>query len=53
VKTGIPQEKGVEELIGLIKADGRWVDPPEGYTPPVTPAQFNERITVSIPLAVK
>lgn len=28
VKTGIPQERGVEELIALIKADGRWVDPP-------------------------
>src|SRR5579883_337755 len=28
VKSSIPQEKGVEELIKLIKADGRWVDPP-------------------------
>ena len=27
VKT-IPQERGVEELVGLIKADGRWQDPP-------------------------
>jgi len=23
----VPQERGVEELINLIKADGRWVDP--------------------------
>lgn len=23
----VPEEQGVEELIGLIKADGRWVDP--------------------------
>ena len=30
VKSNIPQERGVEELIALIKADGRWVDPPEG-----------------------
>lgn len=29
VKTNIPQERGVEELIALIKADGRWVDPPK------------------------
>jgi (E)-4-hydroxy-3-methylbut-2-enyl-diphosphate synthase len=28
VKSGIPQERGVEELVALIKADGRWVDPP-------------------------
>ncbi|MCB0826127.1 MAG: (E)-4-hydroxy-3-methylbut-2-enyl-diphosphate synthase [Armatimonadetes bacterium] len=26
VKTGIPQEQGVEELIGLLKADGVWVE---------------------------
>jgi (E)-4-hydroxy-3-methylbut-2-enyl-diphosphate synthase len=24
----VPQERGVEELIALIRADGRWVDPP-------------------------
>jgi (E)-4-hydroxy-3-methylbut-2-enyl-diphosphate synthase len=30
VKTGIPQERGVEELVGLLKADGVWSDPPEG-----------------------
>lgn len=28
VKYNVPQERGVEELIALIKADGRWVDPP-------------------------
>lgn len=27
VKGNIPQERGVEELIALIKADGRWVAP--------------------------
>jgi (E)-4-hydroxy-3-methylbut-2-enyl-diphosphate synthase len=33
VKSSIPQERGVEELIALIKADGRWVDPPARSTP--------------------
>jgi (E)-4-hydroxy-3-methylbut-2-enyl-diphosphate synthase len=33
VKTGIPQEAGVEELIGLLKADGVWQDAPEGKEP--------------------
>jgi (E)-4-hydroxy-3-methylbut-2-enyl-diphosphate synthase len=28
VKNGIPQEHGVEELIALLRADNRWVDPP-------------------------
>ncbi|NEO60432.1 MAG: flavodoxin-dependent (E)-4-hydroxy-3-methylbut-2-enyl-diphosphate synthase, partial [Moorea sp. SIO4G2] len=23
----VPEDQGVEELINLIKADGRWVDP--------------------------
>jgi (E)-4-hydroxy-3-methylbut-2-enyl-diphosphate synthase len=27
VKGGIPQENGVEELVNLIKADGRWQEP--------------------------
>lgn len=27
VKQGIPQERGVEELIALLKADGKWVEP--------------------------
>jgi (E)-4-hydroxy-3-methylbut-2-enyl-diphosphate synthase len=30
VKTGIPQERGVIELIQLLKEDGLWIDPPEG-----------------------
>ncbi len=29
VKNGIPQEKGVEELIALLRADGKWTDAPE------------------------
>ncbi|HWD41026.1 MAG TPA: (E)-4-hydroxy-3-methylbut-2-enyl-diphosphate synthase [Fimbriimonas sp.] len=33
VKTSIPQEQGVQELIALLKADGVWVDPPEGSAP--------------------
>jgi (E)-4-hydroxy-3-methylbut-2-enyl-diphosphate synthase len=27
VKSGIPQEQGVAELVALIQADGRWVEP--------------------------
>jgi len=27
VKAAVPQEQGVEELVNLIKADGRWVEP--------------------------
>jgi (E)-4-hydroxy-3-methylbut-2-enyl-diphosphate synthase len=27
VKQGIPQERGVEELIQLLRQDGRWVEP--------------------------
>jgi len=27
VKPEVPQERGVEELVALIRADGRWVDP--------------------------
>lgn len=30
VKNGIPQENGVIELIDLLRADGKWQDPPEG-----------------------
>jgi len=28
VKDNIPQERGVEELINLLKQDGKWTDPP-------------------------
>ncbi len=34
VKNGIPQEKGVEELIALLKADKVWQDPPESAEAP-------------------
>ncbi len=44
VKTGIPQEKSVEELIALIKADGRWTDPYPGWTPPPAPRELAGRI---------
>jgi hypothetical protein len=27
IRGGIPQERGVEELVNLIKSDGKWVDP--------------------------
>lgn len=27
IKQNIPQERGVEELIGLLKADGKWTEP--------------------------
>lgn len=42
VKTSIPQERGVEELIDLLRADGKWVDPPEGGAPkrPMTALQM-------------
>lgn len=29
VKRNIPQERGIAELLALIKADGLWVEPPE------------------------
>ncbi len=52
VKSGIPQERGVEELIGLLKSDGTWEEPAEGYVAPA-PQSFNNRITIAIPLAGK
>jgi (E)-4-hydroxy-3-methylbut-2-enyl-diphosphate synthase len=33
VKSGIPQERGVEELVGLLRADGLWQEPPAGSLP--------------------
>ncbi|MCC6729255.1 MAG: (E)-4-hydroxy-3-methylbut-2-enyl-diphosphate synthase [Chthonomonadales bacterium] len=48
VKSGIPQERGVEELIALIKEDGRWTDPPEGWEAPRAPTAFSERIKVKL-----
>ena len=58
VKTGIPQEQGVVELVELIKSDGRWVDPFPGWELPEPPSALRERITVAsgsgvIPLVVK
>ena len=53
VQSGLPQERGVEELVALIKADGKWEEPPLGYVASVSPAAFNDRITIGIPLAVK
>lgn len=58
VKTGIPQDQGVAELVALIKSDGRWKDPYEGWTIPEPPAALQNRITVAsgsgvIPLGVK
>jgi (E)-4-hydroxy-3-methylbut-2-enyl-diphosphate synthase len=53
VKTGIPQEKSVEELINLIKSDGRWVDPCEGWEIPEPPKGLSDRIKVDIPLTLK
>lgn len=29
VKDNIPQERGVEELINLLRQDGKWIDPPD------------------------
>ena len=34
IKESVPQERGVEELVALIKADGRWIDPPDGSASP-------------------
>jgi (E)-4-hydroxy-3-methylbut-2-enyl-diphosphate synthase len=55
VKTGIPQEQSVEELINLIKADGRWVDPSPDWQIPPPPKALSERIQRenAIPLLVK
>jgi (E)-4-hydroxy-3-methylbut-2-enyl-diphosphate synthase len=50
VKTGIPQEEGVEELVKLIHADGRWVAPPDGWNPPESTRSYASRIQSSIPL---
>ncbi|MGH2598869.1 MAG: (E)-4-hydroxy-3-methylbut-2-enyl-diphosphate synthase [Dehalococcoidia bacterium] len=35
VKESVPEERGVEELVALIRADGKWVEPPEGAEPVV------------------
>ena len=53
VRSGIPQERGVDELVALIRADGRWVDPPEGWTPPTAPVAFSDRIRVELTFEVE
>ena len=53
VKSGISQENGVQELIALIKSDGKWFEPPIDYVAEAAPTAFNDRITVGIPLKVK
>ena len=53
VKTGIPQEQGVQELVNLIQSDGRWVDPPEGWPRPDSSRAYASRIQSSIPLTLK
>ena len=55
VKTGIPQENSVAELINLIKSDGRWEEPFPGWQIPEPPAALSSRIQRenSISLTVK
>jgi (E)-4-hydroxy-3-methylbut-2-enyl-diphosphate synthase len=55
VKESVPQERGVEELVALIKADGKWVDPPEGSQPaaprkPATAGLGRGKYVADIPL---
>jgi (E)-4-hydroxy-3-methylbut-2-enyl-diphosphate synthase len=50
VKTGIPQEKSVEELINLIRSDGKWVEPYEGWKVPEPPKDLASRIQSGIAL---
>jgi (E)-4-hydroxy-3-methylbut-2-enyl-diphosphate synthase len=39
VKESVPQEQGVAELVALIQADGKWVEPPDGAVPVKSAAQ--------------
>jgi (E)-4-hydroxy-3-methylbut-2-enyl-diphosphate synthase len=48
VGSGIPQERGVEELVALIRADGRWIDSPEGWVTTAAPSKFSNRIRVEL-----
>ena len=41
----VPQEQGVAELVALIKADGRWPDPPEGTAP--LPSPFAKELAMA------
>ena len=40
----VPQEVSVEELVNLIKSDGRWTDPPEGQ--PTLASPFAKELAV-------
>ena len=40
----VPQEQGVEELVALIKSDGRWMEPPAG---PVIQPFAQELVVIS------
>jgi (E)-4-hydroxy-3-methylbut-2-enyl-diphosphate synthase len=55
VKTGIPQEQGVPELVNLLKADGKWEQPYDGWELPPPPKDLADRIQreAGIPLAVR
>jgi (E)-4-hydroxy-3-methylbut-2-enyl-diphosphate synthase len=48
VKSGIPQERGVEELISLIKSDGKWVEPPTNWDATAAPKHYANRIEVEM-----
>ena len=43
----VPQEEALDELINLIKADGKWTDPPKDSSKPIPlpMAPLNRRIT--------
>ncbi len=43
IKT-VPQERGVQELVDLIKADGRWMEPPAGAE--ASPRPFVKELAV-------
>ena len=42
----VPQAEGVSALVELIKADGKWQDPPEGWVAPEPPKEYAARIQV-------
>ncbi len=53
VKSGIPQEKSVEELVNLIKSDGRWVDPSPDWVLPSPPRELADRIQRAVDIELK
>jgi hypothetical protein len=42
----VPQAEGVSALVELIKADGKWQDPPEGWVAPEPPKEYAARIQI-------